>query len=191
MTQTAAAPDLPVSLSFRTSTLSARKPTRFDLKPKEDALALMAAALDITAVSACRFKGEIRPIGRHDFELKADLAATVEQPCGITLTPVVTKLSETVIRKYIADMPMPEAEEIEMPEDDTSEPLPEVIDAGAVLMEALALALPLYPRAPGASLTTAVFAAPGTEPLRDEDLRPFAGLASLAGLIKKDDASDP
>ena len=67
-----------------------------------------------------------------------------------------------------------------MPEDDSEEPLPEVIDAGAVMIEALVLALPDYPRSSGAALGEAVHAPPGVAPLRDADLRPFAGLAGLA-----------
>ncbi len=47
-------------------------------------------------------------------------------------------------------MRCPTDDEAEMPEDDTAEPLPEVIDPGAVMFEALALALPDYPRAPKA-----------------------------------------
>jgi hypothetical protein len=54
----------------------------------------------------------------------------------------------------------------------------------AVLAEALALALPDYPRAPGAELGQAVFAEPGIEPLRDEALRPFAGLAAFKDRLK-------
>jgi uncharacterized metal-binding protein YceD (DUF177 family) len=60
-----------------------------------------------------------------------------------------------------------------------------VIDVAALGIEALALALPLYPRAPGAAFGEAVFAAPGVAPLTSESLRPFAGLASLAEKLKK------
>ncbi|MDZ4095403.1 MAG: DUF177 domain-containing protein, partial [Paracoccaceae bacterium] len=133
---------LPFSQPHRVAALSARKPTRFDLVPDKDQLAALAAVLEISAVRGLRFKGEIRPLGRHDFELEAMLTATVQQPCGITLAPVVTKVAETVRRRYIADMVMPEGDEAEMPADDTDEPLPEVIDAAAVAIEALALALP-------------------------------------------------
>ncbi len=38
---------------------------------------------------------------------------------------------------------------------------------------------PLYPRADGAELGEAVFAEDGAEPLSDEDVKPFAGLAAL------------
>jgi len=51
-----------------------------------------------------------------------------------------------------------------------------VIDPAAVMIEALALAMPLYPRAEGADLGEAVHAEPGVTPMRDADARPFAGL---------------
>lgn len=73
-----------------------------------------------------------------------------------------------------------------MPEDDTLEPIPEVIDLRALAAEELALALPDWPRAPGAELGEAVFAAPDAAPLRDADLRPFAGLQALKDKLEKD-----
>lgn len=176
---------LPISHPLRVATLASKKPTRFDIKPDAAQSALLAAVLDISAVRQMRFKGELRPVGRHDYDLEAELVAEVEQPCAITLVPVITPIRETVRRRYLADMEMPTGDEAEMPDDDTQEPLPEVIDLGAVAVEALALALPMYPRAPGATLPEAVFTAPGVAPLRDEDLRPFAGLASLAERLAK------
>ncbi len=178
--------DLPVSLPFRVGALPSRKPQRFDMQPDKAALALLAALLDITAVRRLRFTGEIRASGRTDFVLEGDLSAQIEQPCGITLVPVQTDIREHVTRRYLADMALPDAEDVEIPEDDSSEPLPDVIDAGAVLAEALALALPLYPRAPGAELGgEAVFGPPGVKALRADDLRPFSGLASLAESLTK------
>lgn len=184
MTDTPRTPDLPLSHPLRVASLPNRKPTRFDLAPDAATRAAMARSLDITSLPAFRFKGELRPAGRTDFTLEAEMIATVEQPCSITLAPVVTKLSETVKRHYDADFVYPDGEEAEMPEDDTTEPLPEVIDVGSVAMEALALALPLYPRAEGVELGEAVFAAPGAAPLRDGDLKPFAGLAALKGRLE-------
>jgi len=54
------------------------------------------------------------------------------------------------------------------------------------MAEALALALPDYPRAEGAALDKSTFAAPGTAPLQDADLKPFAGLAALKSKLEKD-----
>lgn len=171
---------LPVRLTFRTGALSARKATRFDLAPDEAQRAALAEEIGVIAIPDLRFSGAIVPSGRSDFALEARLQAQVVQPCVITLVPVATEIDTMVTRRYLADFAEAEEDEAEMPEDDSEEPLPEVIDVGAVMTEALVLALPDYPRAPGAELGETVHAPPGVAPLRDGDLRPFAGLAGLA-----------
>ncbi len=65
------------------------------------------------------------------------------------------------------------------------EPLTATIDLGALMVESLALALPLYPRAEGAHLRQAIFTEPGAAPLTDDDARPFAGLKSLRDKLGK------
>lgn len=177
----------PFTHPLRSATLSSRKPTRFDLRPDAAARRWIAAELGLLDLPALRFTGEIRPEGRHDFTLNATLTAEAVQPCSVTLAPVPVSLTEAVRRTYIADWQEPEGDEVEMPEDDTQEALPDVIDLAVVAMESLALALPLYPRAQGVELGEAVFAGPDTPPLRDEDLRPFAGLAALKARL---DGSD-
>ena len=184
MTDITPANPLPLSLPFRVAALPTRKATRFDLLPSAPERAALAAALGITAIHRLQLKGELRPQGRHDFELEARLLAGVEQPCAITLAPVRSRIDEPVLRRFLGDFAYPDGEEVEMPEDDTAEPLPEVIDVGAVAAEALALALPPFVRAPGVELGEAVYAAPGVSPLRDEDLRPFAGLAALKSKLE-------
>lgn len=169
----------PVTHPFRVAELSGRKPIRFSIAPDADQRARLAALLGLIDLRDVTFKGELRPVGRQDVELTGTLGATAVQPCVVTNAPVTTRIEEPVLRRYVAGLKAPEGDEIEMPEDDSVEPLPAVIDAGAVMTEALALALPLYPRAEGAELGEAVFAAPGTEALRDGDLKPFAGLAAL------------
>lgn len=169
----------PFSHPFRTAALPARKATRFDLRPGEAALAAIAANLGVLSVGPLRFAGELRPAGRRDWLLEADLEAEVTQACVVTLAPVTARITETVVRRYVADLAEPEAEEAEMP-DETVEPLPAVIDAGAVMVEALALALPPYPRAEGAELGAAEARPDDAAPLaREERQRPFAGLSDL------------
>ncbi|MBA4350872.1 MAG: hypothetical protein C0427_06445 [Rhodobacter sp.] len=169
----------PLHHPLRSGALSPRKPTRFDLRPEATAREAIAASLDLLDLPAFRFRGELRPTGRNDYVLEAELTASVVQPCSVTLAPVPATITETIRRSYLSNWQEPEGDEVEMPEDDTQEPLPEVIDLGAVAIEALALSLPLYPRAPDVALGEAVFAPPGTEPLREADLKPFAGLAAL------------
>lgn len=169
----------PVTTTFRTAALSHRKVTRFRVFPNAEARRQLAASLDLIELPEVTLEGEIAPVGRADFALTAQLKAKAIQACVISLQPVPARIDEQVTRRFLADFVTPEGEEVEMPEDDNSEPMPEEIDLIEVLREALALALPPYPKAPGANLGEAVFSADGTAPLRDEDLRPFAGLAAL------------
>lgn len=170
---------LPLSLPFRSDRLPARKPQRFALAPDAGQRAAIAAHLGLVALPVLRFEGAIHPEGRSDARLAARLVARVVQPCAVTLDPVETAIDDAVIRRYVAGMTDPTAEEVEIPEDTDTEPMPEVIDAGHVALEALALALPLYPRAPGAGLGEASFAPPGAAPIATEKVNPFAALAAL------------
>jgi len=170
---------LPWSHVLRPADLAGRKPTRFNISPDDETRAAIATWADIDALESLRLKGTLTPLGRTDWQLQADFTARVVQPCVITLAPVTTDLSESVERRYIAGMKMPEDEEIEIPEDVSAEPLPAEIDLAAVALEALELALPLYPRAKGAELGETLASEPGTEPMRDEDTRPFANLRDM------------
>jgi uncharacterized metal-binding protein YceD (DUF177 family) len=167
-------------IRFRTGGLSPRKPTRFSYHPDAEDRARLAADLGLLALHALELIGDIRPSGRDELVLEATLTARVDQACVVTLTPVPASLSEPVRRRYVAGLTSPEGEEVEMPEDDSVEPMPETIDLAEIATEALMLALPLYPRAAGAALGQAVHAGNGIAPLTDADLKPFAGLQGLA-----------
>ncbi len=157
----------------------------FALSPDAEARAAIATELELLTLRKLTFKGQILPEGKRDWRLEGTLGATVVQPCVATLAPVTTRIDETLIRRYIADMPEPsEGSEEEIPDDDTMDPLPDVLDLNVVMIEALALALPLYPRAADAGLEQTTFAEPGTAPLTDDDVKPFAALAKLKNTLK-------
>lgn len=172
------------SLPLRSAQVSGRKALRFNFKPDEADRARIAQALKLLDLPEFSFKGELLPQGRGDVVLKADMAALVVQPCSITLAPVRARLFDTVEVRYVQNYQEPDADDLEIPAEDV-EAMPEIIDAATIGIEALALALPLYPRARGAEFDGAAFAAPGVVPLTDEKLRPFAGLAALADRLKK------
>jgi uncharacterized metal-binding protein YceD (DUF177 family) len=172
---------------FRTGALSPRKPTRFSYSPDAPERAALASELGLLALYALDLTGEIRPAGRDELVLEAKLVARADQACSVTLAPVPAQIDEPVLRRYVAGLTLPEGEEVEMPEDDSVEPLPEVIDLAEIAAEALALALPLYPRAPGAEFGQAVHAGDGVTPLSDADLKPFSALQGLAAKLAAKD----
>ncbi len=164
---------------YRVADLPQTRPTQFSVNPPAEHLKDIAAQLELSGLRKLRFEGEIVAQGKTDWRLTAKLGATVVQPCVVTLEPVTTRIDEPVARLYLSHFEEPDGAEIEMPEDDSIEPLPEQIDLMTVLIEALALNIPVYPRAEGANPQTAVFTEPGKDPLKDEDMKPFAGLAAL------------
>lgn len=167
----------PLRTTIRLADPAPRLVTPFELRPDAPALAALAEALGITAIRKLSFTGKLTPTGRRDWLLEGALGATVVQPCVLTLAPVTTRIDESVTRRYLTDLPDPGPGETEFT-DDESEALPPVLDLSEVMAEALALALPPWPRAEGAELGEA---GDGSE----EAERPFAGLAALRDQLGK------
>ncbi len=167
------------STILRLADLANRRATTFVVVPSAEENRQIAAHLDLRSLRKLRFAGEIAPLGDADWTLTATLGASVTQDCVVTLDPVNTRIDEVVTRTYAANLADPDDPEVEMPEDDTVEPLPANVDVAAVMIEALSLSLPAFPRAAGADLGDAQFAEPGVDAMTDDDAKPFAGLAAL------------
>jgi uncharacterized metal-binding protein YceD (DUF177 family) len=179
----------PVSQPVRTATLNLSRGAEFDLHLSAPQLEAMAATLGIVRLRKARFTGRIAAEPGGGWRLTGHLGATVVQSCIVTLDPVTTRIEEEVARRYLPDYRDPAAgaepdDEIELPDDVDTEALGPIIDPGAVMTEALALALPLYPRAQSADLAQTAFTEPGKPAMTDADARPFASLASLRDKMK-------
>ena len=149
------------------------------MTPDANTLDEIGKRLDLLGLRRVRFIGQISPEGARDWHLTGRLGATVIQPCSTTLDPVTTRIDAAVERLYLADYAEPDGDDVEMPEDERQEPVPDTLDLLDLLEEALALNLPLYPRSDGAVLAQSTFTEPGKTALVDADLKPFAGLAAL------------
>ena len=176
--------DLPTH-SIRLAGLPTRKRSHFTIEPDSDARKALARALDVLQIKKLKFEGALIPTGRRDWRIEAKLGATVSQACVVTLDPVTTRIDEDVSRRYLAEVAEIEAAEIEMPEDDNIDLLPDSLDVAQVMIEALSLALPAYPRVEGADLEQVNFSKPGTAAMTDDDAKPFAGLSSLKEALEK------
>ncbi|KGJ03583.1 Uncharacterized metal-binding protein YceD, DUF177 family [Paracoccus halophilus] len=160
--------------SYRVAHLNPHQPTEFALAPDAARRQALAGELDLRDLPRLDFSGRIRAIGNDSWRVEGRLSARVVQPCVVTLAPVTTDLHEDVERIFSPHVTPPEGEEVEMP-DDAIEPLGQFIDLDAIMAEAIALALPLYPRARGAALDA------HEEPPAEETRKPFSGLADLLG----------
>lgn len=162
----------PLSHPIRLDDGTGRHEVAFVIAPEAATRDALGCELGLVRLRKLRFAGRLVPEGRRDWRLEGRLGATVVQPCVVTLAPVTTRIDERVTRRYLARLPDPGAGEHEI-DDDTIEPLPAILDTAAVMVEALVLALPAWPRADGAPDVAAA--------LSDDDgaRRPFAGLARL------------
>lgn len=156
----------------------------FELIPDEATRASLVQDLGLIGLRKLSFRGTLSPRGKQDWALEARLGATVIQECGVTLAPVTTRIDQDVRRHFKANFETPLGDDVEMPQDVSQEALPEILDLHELLHEELSLALPLFPRADGAELDETVFTEDGVAPLKDEDLKPFAGLASLKAKLE-------
>ncbi len=171
----------PSDTAVRVSELSQTAENGFALRPNGDALKKIAAELELTTLRKLSFAGRLKPLGDTDWLLEGRLGATVVQPCVVTLEPVTTRIDVDVTRAFIRDYVETDEPEAEMQEDDTSEPLGTWIDPAMVMCEALALAVPDYPRKDEVDAGKMIFTKPGEKPMTDEDARPFADLKGLLG----------
>lgn len=179
-------PTPPSPTSLRVASLSQTGPTRFSLRPDAAALVALAQALGISGLRKLSFEGSLKPLGDTDWQLKGRLGATVVQPCVVTLEPVTTRIDTDVLRSFLRDYEEIDAPEAEVPDDDSVEPLGLWIDPAVVMEEALALALPEYPRKEASEAATIRVTEPGKTPMSDAEARPFAGLAAFKEQLESD-----
>ncbi|GAA3874766.1 YceD family protein [Celeribacter arenosi] len=174
--------------SLRIADLKGTRTHRFTIVPDAEHMNALAEELDISALRKMRFSGEIRPFGKSDWEIVATLGATVVQPCVATLAPVTTRIETPVERRYLAELneEIDEDSDVEMPEDDTIEPLPATLNLSDLAAEALALALPDYPRADDGAPVSLQVTEAGKEAMTDADAKPFAALKALRDKLGKD-----
>lgn len=174
-------PEAPLRHALDVATLSRALETKFDLQPDKAKLARIAAFLQIEQLKAFRFRGELLPRRKDDWLLKARLTADLQQACVVTLAPVDEWIDEDVLLELLPLTKSTDKDTLDvLPDaDDGPDYFQDQIDLGAIALERVALALEPYPRAADADFESDQFAAPGVQPLRDEDLKPFASLAAL------------
>ena len=168
-----------LTLPLRVADLPNRQGVDFRLSPDTEARAALAAQLDLPKLRKLTFSGTLRPEGHHDWRLEGVLGATAVQSCVVTSDPVTTRIDTPVLRRFLRRMPEIDEPEVEIPDDDSIEPLGPVIDPGAVMAEALTLALPDYPRAPGADLADLSGIVDSVDAPPAERQTPFADLSAL------------
>ena len=160
----------------------------FDETPTETEHDALGALYDVVSVRKMRFKGEILPFDKDGWLLEGTLGATITQNCVITLERVRTRIDLDIRRIFTPTTLETETTiALDYEADDETEPLGNEIDLGLIAIEALALAIPEYPRVEGAELDQSDFSPDDTAPIEEEKAKPFAGLAALKEKLSNTD----
>lgn len=178
-----------ITPTLKVATLSRGRTFAMDIRPDHDATESARDFLGVERLSNLRMKGDLTPVGSDDWRFTGRLTADIVQACVATLVPVSQRIDEPVDRRYVPDTGSDAGVEtdLDMDAEDDPDTYVDVIAPGTLMLEVLSLAIDPYPRATEADLPTKQAAPPGVEPLNDEDLKPFAGLAALRDKMKKED----
>ncbi len=176
---------------IRFSDINLRKPYKFDVRPSNLLCRSVAKDLGLLTLGKLRLYGTLSNVAKDSWHLRAHIGATIEQTCVLTLAPVQARIDSLVERNYLPVQTYEELfigldGEVEMNQDDTLEPLETELDLMQVMIEALVIELPTYPKATGASFENRIISAPGIVPLNAEDAKPFANLSVLMGKLPKE-----
>jgi uncharacterized metal-binding protein YceD (DUF177 family) len=146
----------------------------------------------VDEVSALALEGTAEAWGEGGVVVSAEARAVVVQTCVVTLEPVASEIAAPLERRFLPGIEPVKAAELELGPgaEDEPEPLGETIDLAQLLLEAVALEIDPYPRKEGAAHGTRAYAPPGAEPLTEEAMRPFAGLAALKARLERGNGGD-
>jgi uncharacterized metal-binding protein YceD (DUF177 family) len=185
MSDTAPAYSLPYALM----TLRKRKTVEIRDDAGPAPRAALAAELGLVDIPSLKVEAAIIAVGRDQWRITGTVRAKVVQSCVVTLNPVSAIVEETFDRRFTENE---DAVGSDIDFDPTADDPPELVeitvDVGVVAAEALALGLAPYPRATGVTFDGAQATPPGVAPIRDGDLKPFAGLAALKQAMDSDES---
>lgn len=139
-----------------------------------DTRAAVAADLSIPALHALEVSYKIVPQDEGRYRVSGEVTAELELACVVTLEPVMQRLDEPIDVAFWPDA-LPQLSDVDF--DPLTDPDIEPIengrlDLGRIVMETIASAIDLYPRAQDAELEASEARGGGDE-------SPFAALAQL------------
>lgn len=156
------------------------------LRPNEHEREALAKAAGVTALHELEADIVLRRWRRDGVEIKGELRASVEQPCVVTLEPVIQQIREPLRATFLPEhsaLAVPvERQDRELVLDPEGDDPPDTfegdsIDVWPFILEMLMLALDPFPRAPGAEFAAA--AEDAGEQAEIAEKSPFAVLRAL------------
>lgn len=176
----AAPPPPPISHQLRSrDLLNSAKPVPWQFTADAAQRQALADWFDLIELASFSVDGKFKANGKDRLRFEGRLQAHGAQRCGVTLAPVPFRLDQTLQRDWSRRNADTGEIVIDPEAEDDPDLLEDSIDIAGVALEELGLALPAWPRAPGAEFAPIAAAPNGATPIAEAEIKPFAALASL------------
>ena len=170
----------PIQLIISLFELKRARKINFYHNCSAEELSELALMLQVEKIKFFSFKGQITLTNKTTAMLRGSFSTRLIQSCVISLSPVRTKIEKAVTLNYeISKFNKRQKSVSVSPNFDEPEQIYEEVNIGDVMLEALSLEIPLYPKKEGINFTGITITDTGIKPLELTRNNPFVSLKGL------------
>ena len=170
----------PIKLIVPTGVLRQKRKFRFYHTSSNQELSDLSKFLEVEALKTFSFKGHFIESNENDYLLEASFKATVIQLCVVTLRPVKTNIDHKFNRLFSIVKQRTRAKRLSITHDAIDqEQILNDVNIGDIMLEALTLEIPLYPKIKGVNFEGLTVTDAGSKPLEPVLNNPFSSLKKM------------
>ena len=175
----------PIKLVVPLTVLRQTKEFKFQHRSNALELAELTQILKIEELKGFAFEGQFSQLNKNDYRLRVSFNATLVQLCIISLKPMKTKINHKINQFYTAEDSVNKGNYISIEYDSVEkEHIKSEINVGDIMLEALSLEVPLYPKKKNVKFEGITITESAIKPLQKTINNPFLSLKELQ-LINK------
>ncbi|MDG2474660.1 MAG: hypothetical protein P8M50_05195 [Paracoccaceae bacterium] len=164
----------PIKLVVPLTDLQKTKKFKFNHSCSLEELSDLTEILRVKKLKKFSFKGQFIQSSKMNYTLQASLQATLLQPCVISLSTVKIKIDRTIEQYYSVEEQKNINKSISIDSESIEiEQLHRETNIGDIMIEALSLEIPLYPKKNNADFEEITVTEAGIEPLDLAPNNPF------------------
>ena len=170
----------PIQIVIPLKVLRQTKKFTFQYTSNLKELTELTRILKIEELKAFSFHGQFFQLNENDYMLRASFNATLVQLCIISLNPIRTKISNKINQSYSDEDNNQKTNHLLIDHDSIEkEQIKSEINVGDIMLEALSLEIPLYPKKKNAKFEGITVTESEIKPLDQTLNNPFLSLKKL------------
>ncbi len=170
----------PIQQILPIGVLSQKKQFKIYHNSSNHELLQLTKILNIEELQSFSYKGQFIRSSKTDYILHSSFKAKLVQLCVVTLRPIKTKIHHKFERLFSAVKQIPEHKNLCFNYDAIEKELiSNELNIGDIMLEALTLEIPLYPKIQGVNFKGLTITKAGMKPLEVISNNPFSSLKKL------------